>query len=79
MKPASFRPWRNAVIRFWTGVSDVLRRNPITGIVGCCARAANGQAAAVPPISVMNSRRFMSDPKLRKLHLSGSNEYFDRG
>src|SRR5215475_10740789 len=24
----------------------------------CCACAANGQAAAVPPISVMNSRRF---------------------
>ena len=24
---------------------DVLRRNPITGIVGCCARAASGHAA----------------------------------
>jgi hypothetical protein len=29
--------------------------NPITGIAGCCARAASGQAAA-PPSSVMNSR-----------------------
>jgi hypothetical protein len=27
------------------------------GILGCCARAASGHAAA-PPSSVMNSRRF---------------------
>ena len=33
-------------------------RNPITGIAGCCARAASGHAAAAPPRSVMNSRRF---------------------
>jgi hypothetical protein len=33
--------------------ADVLRRNPITGIAGCCARAANGHAAA-PPSNVMN-------------------------
>ena len=25
----------------------------------CCARAASGHAAAAPPMSVMNSRRFM--------------------
>ena len=31
-------------------------RNPITGIAGCCARAASGNAAAAPPSSVMNSR-----------------------
>src|SRR5450759_2193428 len=49
------------------------------GIFGaCCARAASGHATA-PLISVMNSRRLMSDPKLRRRHLSGSNEYFDRG
>jgi uncharacterized protein YchJ len=24
----------------------------------CCARAASGHAAAAPPMSVMNSRRF---------------------
>ena len=35
----------------------VLLRNPITGIAGCCARAASGHAAAAPPSSVMNSRR----------------------
>ena len=34
----------------------MLRRNPITGIVGCCARAGSGHAAA-PPSSVMNRRR----------------------
>jgi uncharacterized protein YchJ len=33
--------------------------NPITGIAGCCARAASGQAAAALPMSVMNSRRFI--------------------
>jgi hypothetical protein len=38
-----------------------------------------GQAAAAPPSRVMNSRRCMSVPKLRRRHLSGSNEYFDRG
>src|SRR5262249_18475220 len=26
----------------------------------CCARAANGQASAAPPMNVMNSRRRMS-------------------
>jgi hypothetical protein len=38
---------------------DVTLRNPITGIVGCCARAASGHAAALPS-SDMNSRRFMA-------------------
>ena len=37
--------------------SGTLLRNPITGIAGCCARAASGHAAAAPPSSVMNSRR----------------------
>ena len=40
-----------------TGAATSLRRNPITGIAGFCARAASGHAAA-PPSSVMNSRRF---------------------
>jgi integrase len=31
--------------------------SPITGIA-CCARAASGHAAAAPPSSVMNCRRF---------------------
>jgi len=32
-----------------------------TGIAGRYALAASGHAAAAPPSSVMNSRRFMSD------------------
>ena len=40
-----------------TASGDWLLRNPITGIAGCCARAASGHAAAAPPSSVMNSRR----------------------
>jgi hypothetical protein len=39
-------------------LGDLESRYPITGIVGCCARAASGHAAA-PPSSVMNSRRLM--------------------
>src|SRR5262249_26777153 len=34
-------------------------RNPITGIAGCCARAASGHAAANPPSAASNSRRAM--------------------
>src|ERR1039458_7254293 len=47
---------------------DVLApKNPMVGsFAGCCARAANGHAAAAPPRSVMNSRRLMSDPKLKE-------------
>src|SRR6266851_6927805 len=39
----------------WWG--DLGLRNPITGIAGCCARAASGHVAAAPPSSVMKSRR----------------------
>src|SRR5262249_18567396 len=38
---------------------DAPWRNPITGIVGCCGRAASGHAAAAPPSSVMKSRRLL--------------------
>src|SRR5262249_38734371 len=37
MKPASFKPWRNARRRV-VSVDDGWR-NPITGIAGCCPRA----------------------------------------
>ena len=43
---------------------ESLLRNPITGIAGCCARAASGQAAA-PPSRVMNSRRLTRSPRRR--------------
>ena len=34
-------------------------KNPMVGsLPACCARAASGHAAAAPPSSVMNSRRF---------------------
>jgi hypothetical protein len=33
-------------------------KNPITGMDGCCARAASDHATA-PPTSVMNARRFI--------------------
>ena len=45
--------------------ASALLRNPITGIAGCCARAASGHAAAAPPSSVMNSRRFIRSPRRR--------------
>src|SRR5262249_31869432 len=32
-------------------------RRPITGIAGCCARAASGHDAAAPPSAASNSRR----------------------
>jgi hypothetical protein len=31
--------------------------NPITGMAGCCARAASGHAVADPAITLMKSRR----------------------
>ena len=53
-----FRPLRNATTKC-AAVPDVeLWRYPMTGLVGCCARAASGHAAA-PPKSMMNSRRFI--------------------
>ena len=39
----------------------VAPRNPIVGsFTACCARAASGHVAAVPPSSEMNWRRLMS-------------------
>ena len=38
--------------------SDLVLRNPMTGIAGCCARAASGHAAA-PPNSAKSLRRFI--------------------
>jgi hypothetical protein len=35
-------------------------RNPMTGIIGCCARAAGGDAAAAPASSVSNCCRLRS-------------------
>jgi len=47
-------------------------KKPITGVFGllpaCCALAASGQDTAAPPRSVMNSRRLMCSPEIRRLH-----------
>ena len=43
---------------------DWLKKNPITGIAGCCARAVSGHAAAAPPNTPRNSRRLIFSPKL---------------
>src|SRR5262249_23373147 len=61
IKPASFRPWRKARSRSASVSGDAAWRNPTTGTVGCCARAASGHAAAAPPRRVMNSHRFHVD------------------
>ena len=62
-KPIALRPCWNAVTRIpnFSGVS--LPKYPTTGIAGCCARAASGQATAAPPITLINSRRLMCPPK----------------
>ena len=54
----SFKPWRNAARRCSVPSGDVLRRNPITGIAGCCALAPSGHTAA-PPSAAINSRRLI--------------------
>jgi len=46
---------------------------PITGIAGCCARAASGHATAELPRSAMNSRRLMGltpRPRITKERVS---------
>jgi hypothetical protein len=50
---------------------DAPLRNPITGIAGCCARAARGHAAAAPPRSVTKRRRSFD-------HLVGGGEQLCR-
>jgi hypothetical protein len=47
---------RNASTKCAVSSGDLALRYPITGIAGCCARAASGHAAALP-MSVMKSRR----------------------
>jgi len=39
------------------GNLDWLLRNPITGIAGCCARAASGHAAAPPSVAKNSAAR----------------------
>jgi hypothetical protein len=51
----------NEVDRLPELAADLIHRRGagiVTGIAGCCARTASGQAAA-PPSPAMNSRRFV--------------------
>src|SRR5262245_47033655 len=45
--------------------------------LGCCARAASGQAATPLPTSVMNSRRFTDAPKAQNGKRRTSRALFD--
>ena len=62
IQPSSRRPCTNASMRACPSLSSAakLMSTPIRRIrSGCCARAANGHAAAALPRRVMNSRRCM--------------------
>ena len=61
--PVSFRPRRNATIKLVSAAGQPGKRTPTTDFAACCARAESGHAAAAPPRSVMNSRRFIGLPQ----------------
>ena len=47
--------------------AEPVLKNPMVGsFAGCCAPAASGHATAAPPMSDMNSRRFIMAPVLRR-------------
>src|SRR5262245_63225482 len=50
------------------GVGGTDARNPMRQTFGCCARAASGHVATVPPTRVMNARRRMC-PQIEGLNL----------
>src|SRR5262249_62015227 len=64
-KPVPLSPLRNAIKEGGEGSSEPAPISPTPGSVGCCARAASGQAAAAPPSSVINSRRFNGSKSIR--------------
>src|SRR6516225_9827744 len=51
------KPRRRPVSRGTSDSGDPLFKYPITGIAGCCARAASGHDTAAPPSAASNSRR----------------------
>ena len=69
----------------WAHIHQAIRlRNPTTGSIPCCARAASGHATAQPS-SVMKLRRFIQPPSLDHLVGEGDKllgnfkaEYFGR-
>jgi hypothetical protein len=58
-KPASASPLRSPSTKNPTSAAVESRRNPTTGIAGCCARAGSGHAATAPPSVARNFRRPM--------------------
>src|SRR5262245_1331238 len=64
--PVSLRPWRNALNGLAKRSGDELPRNPITGMPGCCARAASGHTTAAPPRKLKKSRRLTFTPKAQR-------------
>jgi len=59
IQPSACSRCTKAATHSFAAEAVIAPRNPITGIVGCCARASSGHAAA-PPSTVMNSRRLKS-------------------
>src|SRR5262249_51763858 len=53
------RRTKASVHRLWTAGVFAPKKPMVGSLPGCCALAANGHAAAPPPSSVMNSRRFI--------------------
>src|SRR5262245_39906888 len=51
-------------------------RDPTAGFPSCCARATKGIAAALPR-PVMNSRRLMITPRLRRDQCIGSDQFLE--
>src|SRR5262249_533755 len=61
-RPLSASPRRNASRNGVADSCDCGVSSPITGVAGCCARAASGHVAA-PPSSVMKSRLLIQSPR----------------
>ena len=68
IQPSCCKPPKNDAMRACASRSFAagLISTPMRRIrSACCARATNGQAAAAPPSSVMNSRRLIRSPRRR--------------
>src|SRR5271170_1550326 len=75
MNPMLARPWRNAASLGPKKAREPLRRYPMTGKTGRCARTIAGHAAATPPSPAMNSRRRIPSSPEAALWIA----YRDRG
>jgi len=59
IQPSSRSRCTKAAVHWLQFAEVAAPSKPMVGSLACCARAASGHAAAAPPNSVMNSRRFM--------------------